>query len=128
MESAARPGPLAESESTAEEVKNDLELLNKQFIAACGAFYKGKAVADLPTAERLFLLGADVNYCDSDGWPALFHAAGEGHLKVVEWLVEECSAAINLTTSEGITALWVACFNGKRNVAHVIVSLHIPVN
>ena len=93
--------------------------LNKEFIAACGAFYKGKAVADLSTAERLFLLGAEVNYRDEDGWSALFHAAGEGHMKVVEWLVEECNADINLQSPEQITPIWIACFNGRRNVVQV---------
>lgn len=102
-----------------DESGESLESLNKRFIAACGAFYKGKAEADLPTAERLFLLGADVNYCDEDGWSALFHASGEGHLRVVQWLVEECSAEINLESPEKITPLWIACFNGRRNVVQV---------
>jgi ankyrin repeat protein len=83
----------------------------------------GKAVADLQTAERLFLLGAEVNYVDEDGWSALFHAAGEGHIKVVEWLVDECHADINLQSPEQITPIWIASFNGRRNVVQVVNSV-----
>lgn len=92
---------------------------NKAFIAACGAFANGRADVDLPAAERLYLLGADVNYSDADGWSALFHACGEGHLKVVEWLIEECDASIDMQAPDGCTPMWIACFNGRRNVVQV---------
>ena len=97
----------------------DLKKLSQEFIIACGAFHKGKAEVDFPTAERLFLLGAQVDFRDEDGWSALFHAAGEGHMKMVEWLVEICQANIDLQSPEKITPLWVACFNGRRNVVQV---------
>lgn len=98
--------------------ENDEDKLarKKLFITACGAFCNGKAQADLSLAQRLYQEGVDVNYADSDGWTALFHACGEGHLSVVEWLTNECNAAIEMRDSDGCTPLWVASFNNRRSV------------
>ena len=93
---------------------------NADFLVACGAFHKGAAKPNLSLAQSLFLQGIDINWLDQDDWSALFHASGEGHLKIVEWLVQECSANVNLCSSaENCTALWVACYNGRRDVAQV---------
>ena len=40
---------------------------NKTFIAACGAFFKGQAEADIAKAKELFEAGVNVNYVDGDG-------------------------------------------------------------
>ena len=53
-------------------------------------------------------------------WSALFHACGEGHVDVVEWLTEECTANVELKDPEGCTPLWVAAFNNRRNIVQVV--------
>ena len=92
-----------------------------KFISACGAHDKdtGTAKANLGAAQSLFNQGVDVDFEDDDMWTALFHAAGEGHLHVVEWLVCECKATVDKRDGENCTPLWVAAFNGRRNVVQV---------
>jgi hypothetical protein len=94
---------------------------NSKFIAACGAHDKdtGTPKANLAQAQTLFNQGVDVDFQDADMWTALFHASGEGHLHVVEWLIEKCNATVDMKDGEGCTPLWVACFNGRRNVVQV---------
>lgn len=62
---------------------------NINFLIACGKFDKvSKAArATLGTVQYLFDEGVDVDYVDEDGWSGLHHAAGEGHLNVVEYLI-----------------------------------------
>ena len=42
--------------------------------------------------KRLLIFGfrCDTRFKDSDQWTALHHAAGEGHTKIVEFLIQEC--------------------------------------
>lgn len=103
-------------ESNIKELKESTPARNKDFIFACGAFYKGTAKADIKKAKELFEAGVDVDFVDDDGWSALFHACGEGHLHVVEWLTEDCGANVELKDPDGCTPLWVASFNNRRNV------------
>ena len=93
---------------------------NKDFFVACGAFHKGSVKANLSLAQSLFVQGIDINFVDQDGWCALMHACGEGHLKVVEWLLEECHAELDfITASDKCTPLWVSCYNGRRDIFQV---------
>jgi len=81
----------------------------------------------------------DCNVVDEDGWGALHHASGEGKLDIVQWLCSlETPAAllntphsglfatkfcINMDTlaGDGCTALWVAGFNGQRDVVNQLL-------
>lgn len=128
IESAATAGGKATSEivEIKEESPEEQEAKrerNSSFIIACGAFHKGNAKADIEKAQKLFEDGVNVNYIDNDGWSALFHACGEGHLSVVEWLTENCAASVELKDPDGCTPLWVAAFNNRRNVVQHL--LHI---
>lgn len=91
------------------------------FLNACGAFFGGKSSVDLKKAQQMYDDGlVTANCVDSDGWCALHHGCGEGNLQVVKWITSSCpDVNINLATLEGCTPLWVASFNGRRDVVQV---------
>ena len=93
----------------------------QEFFRACGLFYKGKSNVDINKAQQLYDGGlVTINCVDSDGWSALHHGCGEGNLNVVKWITGSCSDVnINLPTLEECTPLWVASFNGRRDVVQV---------
>ena len=100
--------------------------LCEEFLRACGKFDKEKrlARAELGRATALFAQFSSealVNFADEDGWTALHHASGEGHLAVLEWLTTVPSLAIDQTDADGCTALWVAACNDRREaVKHLL--------
>ena len=94
---------------------------NNEFLVACGKYHKGSSSGDLKRAQTLFNRGVDVDFLDGDGWSALFYAAGEGHLRLVQWLVEDWGASVDLRAPDNCTPLWTACFNGKRDVVSYLL-------
>lgn len=64
-----------------------------------------------------YTVGVDINFKDEDGWSALHHAAGEGHIKIVKWLVDSCEGIdVDVVALDNCTPLWFACYNNKRDV------------
>ena len=100
---------------------------NAEFLVACGKYHKGSSDGDLKRACILFDRGIDVDYVDSDGWSALFYASGEGHLKLVQWLVEDWDATVDLQAPDDCTPLWTASFNGHRDVVSLLLRLGADV-
>ena len=101
---------------------------NAEFLVACGKYHKGSTSGDLKRASILFDRGVDVDFIDSDGWSALFYAAGEGHLKLVQWLIEDWAATIDMKAPDECTPLWTAAFNGKRDVVSFLLRLGADVS
>jgi hypothetical protein len=106
-----------------DKVKADLWERNKRFLSSCGKYEKGGTGKDLQRANVLYNLGVDVNYADEDGWSALFHAAGEGNIEIVKWLTELEGITIDISDQDNCTPLWIACYNGRRDVASVLLRL-----
>lgn len=96
---------------------------NAEFLVACGKYHKGGSSGDLRRAQTLFDRGVDVDFQDTDGWSALFYASGEGHARLVQWLVEDWGAAVDLRAPDECTPLWTACFNGKRDVVSYLLRI-----
>ena len=110
------------SEPTGPPIKTPEEMkeLELEFRVACGAFHKGKAKANLSRAQAMIREGfKNVDAVDSDGWSGLFHACGEGHLQIVQFLIDDCKVNIDLQATDQCTPLWVTSFNGRRDVAQV---------
>lgn len=62
----------------------------------------------------------DVNSRALDGWTALHYAANEGHLGIVEVLLE-AKANPTLATSMGRTPLHIACLRNFIDIVRVLV-------
>ena len=79
-----------------------------------------------------------IDFQDSDGWSGLHHACGGGHLPVVKYLLDiedphsdsnpstdanggqsKYLVNINLVDNEQCSPLWVAAFNGHRDIVQV---------
>lgn len=85
------------SDSEFTEAKKIIELLRQkggnQFeldaISASGMTALTQCVLDgnLQSVKALIALGANVNKKDSQGWSALHHAASEGYIDIVEYLL-----------------------------------------
>ncbi|KAG8904811.1 hypothetical protein FRB99_001117 [Tulasnella sp. 403] len=55
------------------------------------------------------------------GLTALHHAASRGNLPVVQWLVHNCGAMVDLEDKEGETALHKASLNGHINIVKYLL-------
>lgn len=58
------------------------------------------------------------------GATPLYLACQEGHLHVVEYLVNECGADVHLRAQDGMTCLHAAAHMGHQAVVVWLVSLH----
>jgi ankyrin repeat protein len=109
-----------------EEVDDDPEAQKQRselFLYACGAYRKETqtAQANLTEATNLWFQGVDTRFKDSDKWTALHHAAGEGHTKIVEFLIQECKANLEEVDEFNCSALWVAACNDRRDAVKVLL-------
>ena len=64
--------------------------------------------------ENLFLrspITIDVNKKNmaDDGWAAIHYAANEGNFQVIELLIRKFNAQVDLQSSNGKTAMHIAC-------------------
>ena len=112
-----------DEDKEASRAREDLLIRNKAFHVAAGKYQNRASRPDPAQLGLLLAQGVDVNYADEDGWTALFHAGSEGHLRIVEWLVEEAGAEIDHRESDGCSPLWMACYNGRRDVVQYLLRL-----
>ena len=94
----------------------------KEWFVACGKFDKCSSEGNLNKAMSLYASaeGIDIDETDEDGWSALFHACGEGNLKIVEFLLEN-KATIDLRDPFQCTPLFWAAFNNRRDVVKALL-------
>ena len=109
--------------STNEKGPESLKLRSQRFLYACGAYQKetSSAKANLTEATNLWFQGVDPKFTDEEKWTALHHAAGEGHTKIVEFLIFECGVEVDPEDEYNCTPLWVACCNDRRDVVKVLL-------
>lgn len=81
--------------------------------AACGWGH-------LEVAQELINAGAAVESKNDRGETPLFVAISRGNREVVRYLIEECSAAVDLTTSNGETLLSVALLNDRSEIVKIL--------
>ena len=58
-------------------------------------------VGSLESVEMLWARGADVDHQDSHGWSALMTASQQNHAEIVDYLVMNCRADINMRDNAG---------------------------
>ena len=86
-----------------------------------------KSVGSKPDATQVETLYVnrdkhfDIHYKDEDDWTALHHACGEGHLKIAEYLIEECHHDVDVKDDIDVTPLWVAACNDQRDIVKLLL-------
>eukprot|EP01098_Paradermamoeba_levis_P008993 TRINITY_DN3716_c0_g1_i1.p1 TRINITY_DN3716_c0_g1~~TRINITY_DN3716_c0_g1_i1.p1 ORF type:complete len:143 (-),score=31.52 TRINITY_DN3716_c0_g1_i1:162-590(-) len=86
---------------------------------------------DLATVKKMAADGADLSWKNVEWFSQtpLHFASSCGHLEVVKFLASS-GVDINLEDTDGWTALHLACFKNKADVASYLISLgaHLPEN
>ena len=95
---------------------------NEEFLIACGKYHKGSSAGNLNKAMQLHASteGIDIDSIDSDGWSALIHASGEGHVKTVIFLIEN-KATVDFKDLFNCTPLYWAAFNNRRDIVKLLL-------
>ena len=83
----------------------------------------------LNMVKYLIKNGAVINehYIDAGGWTPLIAASAQGHIKIVELLIEN-NADINATDNNEYNALWYALKNNHLEVAKLLIKKGILIN
>jgi len=93
-----------------------------ELISAPHSLWPSVPRPSLAAARELFEENPEVAQLrDGDGWTALHHAAGEGHLAIVEWLCDETPLCIDCIDSCKCTPLWYAAFNNRRDAVKFLL-------
>ncbi len=71
-----------------------------------------KASPDVQVIQDLLTVGCPINYRDREGWTALHHSAGYGHLEIVKYLISS-GADIYVKTRRGYTPYDIASWETK---------------
>lgn len=82
---------------------------------------------DLEDVVALFSAGVSLDSTDSQGRTALHMASANGHLAVVEYLIQN-GANVNATNMEKNTPLHWACLNGRIEVIRALISAGASVS
>lgn len=83
---------------------------------------------DLAVVKYLVSRGADVNrQATKEEVTPLYTAAAHGRPNVVEYLLDECSADANITSSANFTPLFIGCAIGDVGVVRLLCRPGLPI-
>lgn len=82
---------------------------------------------DIPMAECLATLGADLNQVDQEGRTLAMLAAGRGNVGILSML-KEMGVNIHLQNGKGVTPIHVAAEKGQVDVINYLVSQGVDLN
>lgn len=81
---------------------------------------------DLTVTEQLISVGADPNFCNSDGTlrPSVYYASRYGHIILLKRLIEKYRCNVQYKTPRGTTLLHVACLHGYEEIVTYLATGH----
>jgi len=100
-------------------------LLALLLLAGCGMPEMHRAAQDgeLTTIKRLITKEQDANRPYGDyNWTPLHYAAWNGRVEIVEYLVNNTNVDINVQTSDGCTALYLATQKDHEKIVEILLS------
>eukprot|EP01132_Coremiostelium_polycephalum_P008008 gene8008-9853_t len=78
---------------------------------------------NIPSLKKMILSGTDMNYqCKKRGWTPMMLAAQQGHIEILDLLLELKNIDCNIQSSEGNTALFIACSHSRRDIVRNLLS------
>ena len=118
-----------ESEKELEPITVDTDIVSGDISRGGPTFLKAAQTGNIESVKILLQqFGRDILKCkDEDGYTALHRAAYNGHLEVVEYLIE-CGADVRSRTEEGWEPLHCACKWNKVTVASLLLQNGAKVN
>ncbi len=81
---------------------------------------------DTDVTERLIKVGANPNYCNSDGTirPPVYYASRNGHTHLLKLLVEKYRCNVLYRSPRGTTLLHIACLHGYEDMVIYLAKDH----
>ncbi|KAG8134512.1 hypothetical protein E2320_007637 [Naja naja] len=92
------------------------------------SFLRAARAGNLDKVVEYLKGGIDINTCNQNGLNALHLAAKEGHVGLVQELLERGSAVDSATKQKGNTALHIASLAGQAEVVKVLVKEGANIN
>ncbi|XP_070613964.1 ankyrin-2 isoform X1 [Erythrolamprus reginae] len=92
------------------------------------SFLRAARAGNLDKVVEYLKGGIDINTCNQNGLNALHLAAKEGHVGLVQELLERGSAVDSATKQKGNTALHIASLAGQAEVVKVLVKEGADIN
>ena len=82
----------------------------------------------LRVLEELIGAGANLEISDEDGWTVLHWVAQEGHLSLVNCILDRAPILLNVHDKRGLTPLHVAAWAGNRKMVQRLIAEGANVN
>ena len=80
----------------------------------------------MDVTERLIKVGANPNYCNSDGTirPPVYYASKNGHTSLLKLLIEKYRCNVEYKSPRGTTLLHIACLHGYEDMVVYLAKDH----
>ena len=82
---------------------------------------------DVDMARYVFSRGVDKNFSTRDNWNILHAAVSSGAPEMVRYILKKCAIPTYIGTSDGISPLHLAVFNGSVEILQILVD-NTPYN
>ena len=105
-----------------------LGLVNVAHATTSDELIKAAKTGDITTALSLLGQGADANTKDKDGYTVLILAAMNGHVNVVQALLERGANVHARENKYGVNALMLASYNGYADIVEKLIAAGADVN
>ncbi|MBT6207623.1 MAG: hypothetical protein HOI53_06315, partial [Francisellaceae bacterium] len=105
------------------------KFVNKQSDGGVTPLYLACKHGKKDIAEYLLSIGTDYNICTKGGWSIAHVACENDNLEILKLIIESVPDAtsrspfVNKQSGNGMTPLYLACQNGKKDIAEYLLSI-----
>jgi ankyrin repeat protein len=98
-----------------QKIRKKTDVALKRFLDAAGVH------GNLDIVKECYENGINVEAKKSNQWRALHLACCYGHLRIVQYLIEECQASVKARIGDGSNALHIASQYGHLNIVRYLI-------